>query len=74
MDKLRKIFLNGYKSFRYDAHMVRDPLATTAESHRGKAIEFGDVTVLLGSNGAGKSNFRCAEDEMLPFRGMAGQT
>ena len=38
--KLKKIEINGYKSI----------------DSRGQSIEFGDVTVLLGANGAGKSN------------------
>ena len=38
--KLKKIEINGYKSI----------------SSEGQTIEFGDVTVLLGANGAGKSN------------------
>ncbi len=38
--KLKKIEMNGYKSV----------------NSGGQSIEFGDVTVLLGANGAGKSN------------------
>lgn len=56
MDKLKKIYLNGYKSFRYDAQFIPAGIDTDKERYRGKAIEFGDVTVLLGANGAGKSN------------------
>jgi len=38
--KLKKIEINGYKSI----------------DSEGQSIEFGDITVLLGANGAGKSN------------------
>jgi predicted ATPase len=38
--KLKKIEINGYKSI----------------DGEGQSIEFGDITVLLGANGAGKSN------------------
>ncbi|MBI4649224.1 MAG: AAA family ATPase [Bacteroidia bacterium] len=38
--KLKSITLNGFKSF----------------DNSGHAIQFGDVTVLIGANGAGKSN------------------
>jgi predicted ATPase len=38
--KLKKIVISGYKSI----------------DNEGQSIEFGDVTVLLGANGAGKSN------------------
>ena len=38
--KLKSLILSGYKSINQD----------------GQTIEFGDVTVLLGANGAGKSN------------------
>jgi predicted ATPase len=60
MDKLTRIFLNGFKSFRFDARSLRDgPDAdqeSQQESQRDRTIEFGDLTVLLGANGAGKSN------------------
>lgn len=38
--KLKEVEIKGYKSI----------------NSEGQAIEFGDVTVLLGANGAGKSN------------------
>ena len=38
--KLKSVTLNGFKSFNSDGH----------------TIEYGDVTVLIGANGAGKSN------------------
>ena len=38
--KLKKITIGGFKSFNSDEHI----------------IEFGDITVLIGANGAGKSN------------------
>ncbi len=41
MMKLRKIHVSGFKSI---------------ESHTGQTIPFGDITVLLGANGSGKSN------------------
>ena len=56
MDKLTKIFVNGFKSFRYDPRFLPDRMDPNEEAHRGRAIEFGDLTVLLGANGAGKSN------------------
>lgn len=56
MSKLRKVFLNGFKSFRYEARLIRDSVQANPQVHQGKAIDFGDVTVLLGPNGAGKSN------------------
>lgn len=52
MSKLKRIFLNGFKSFRY----VGRDLDETRQIESGNSIEFGDVTVLLGANGAGKSN------------------
>lgn len=45
MMKLKKIHLAGFKSF-----------AGRASQEGGGEIEIGDVTVLLGANGAGKSN------------------
>jgi predicted ATPase len=56
MDKLKKIYLNGYKSVRYDAQLIRSSVDAESEVYRGEVIEFGDITVLLGANGAGKSN------------------
>jgi len=66
MDKLKQIYLNGYKSVRYDAESIRSSVDADPEVHRGKAIEFGDITVLLGANGAGKSNL-VAFFKMLNF-------
>jgi len=56
MVKLKRIRLSGYKSFRGDPRM--SPAAASAEpgTHGDRSIEFGDVTVFLGANGAGKSN------------------
>jgi predicted ATPase len=56
MDKLKRILLNGYKSIRYDAQGIGSAVEAYSDACRGKAIEFGDITVLLGANGAGKSN------------------
>lgn len=56
MDKLRRICLSGYKSLRYSEQDFELPAEAAAGTHCGNAIEFGDVTVLLGANGAGKSN------------------
>ncbi|MEI6807893.1 MAG: AAA family ATPase, partial [bacterium] len=52
MGKLKRVFLNGFKSFRF----VGRGMDTDQQMVSGNAIEFGDVTVLLGANGAGKSN------------------
>ncbi len=52
MSKLKRIFLNGFKSFRFAGRELDEAQQTEA----GNAIEFGDITVLLGANGAGKSN------------------
>ena len=56
MDKLRRIWLSGYKSFQYEARVLRPSASAGSEGPGGTPIEFGDVTVLLGANGAGKSN------------------
>ena len=56
MDRLTKIWLNGYKSFMYDPRAVHPGVAIDEQVYLGEAVEFGDVTVLLGANGAGKSN------------------
>ena len=56
MDKLRRIWLSGYKSFQYEARVLRPSASAGPEGPGGTPIEFGDVTVLLGANGAGKSN------------------
>ena len=54
--KLKSVFLSGYKSFPYDAPVKASGLDQPADPDEGKRITFGDVTVLLGANGAGKSN------------------
>lgn len=56
MDKLKRVRMRGYKSFRYD-HFPDSPSAgAMVETCEAGEIEFGDITVLLGANGAGKSN------------------
>lgn len=52
MSKLKRIFLNGFKSFRF----AGKGLNADQQAASGNAVEFGDITVLLGANGAGKSN------------------
>jgi predicted ATPase len=82
MHKLKKIYLNGYKSFRNDAVPIRADIAVDEKVHRGNAIEFGDITVLLGANGAGKSNllsffhmlnFMIADPLLKPLEGYVGR-
>lgn len=53
MSKLKRIYLNGFKSFRYVGRSLYDD---AKQNQSGNAVEFGDITVLLGANGAGKSN------------------
>lgn len=47
MNRIMRITLNGYKSFRF---------GEDEETRRDNTLEFGPITVLLGANGAGKSN------------------
>jgi len=54
--KLTRIWLNGFKSFPYGARPSDTSAPCEADGQDGKVIDFGDVTVLLGANGAGKSN------------------
>ena len=55
--KLKSLFLGGYKSFRYGSPRSRlDVEGVQVNDYGGRRVEFGDVTVLLGANGAGKSN------------------
>lgn len=55
--KLSSLYVSGYKSFPYSVPAERR-LADddTATDYQGKRVTFGEVTVLLGANGAGKSN------------------
>jgi predicted ATPase len=53
MMRLKSLYLSGFKSFRSEYSLGRPADATPSESRR---LEFGDITVLLGANGAGKSN------------------
>ncbi|HEX5051521.1 MAG TPA: hypothetical protein VFZ65_07090, partial [Planctomycetota bacterium] len=53
--KLHSLYLSGFKSFAYSP--LRDKKDRAGEiGYQGKRVEFGDVTLLLGANGAGKSN------------------
>ena len=55
--KLKSLFLGGYKSFSYGPPRPRsDNEGVQVNDYCGRRVEFGDVTVLLGANGAGKSN------------------
>ena len=55
--KLKSLFLGGYKSFRYGPPKPQsDVEGVQVNDYDGRRVEFGDVTVLLGANGAGKSN------------------
>jgi len=54
MLKLESLTLNGYRSFASGTN-PRPPSGNGIHDDGGR-IEFGDVTVLLGANGAGKSN------------------
>ncbi len=47
MNRITRITLNGYKSFRFGEDEA---------TRKDNSIEFGPTTVLLGANGAGKSN------------------
>ena len=53
--KLRSLYISGFKSF---AYAPRDERSLGAMEGRaeGKRTTFGDITVFLGANGAGKSN------------------
>jgi predicted ATPase len=53
MDKLSKIIVGGFKSFRKGDFTRLDGGELVSQDI---PIEFGDLTVLLGANGAGKSN------------------
>src|SRR3990172_6991412 len=53
MVRLKSLYLSGFKSFRSEYSLGRPSgLAHPA----GRRLEFGNITVLLGANGAGKSN------------------
>lgn len=57
MTKLRRLTLSGFKSFACDTRPPpRHDLSESREERSGNTLRIGDVTVLLGANGAGKSN------------------
>ncbi len=51
--RLKSLYLSGFKSFRSEYSPGRPADAMRLPNRR---LEFGDITVLLGANGAGKSN------------------
>jgi predicted ATPase len=53
--RLRSIYLSGFKSFAYSP-LGKPGLGKDDPAYVGKRTTFGDVTVFLGANGAGKSN------------------
>jgi predicted ATPase len=53
MMRLKSVYLGGFKSFTSGPPILK---ADGALDYGGRKVEFGDVTVLLGANGAGKSN------------------
>ncbi|MEE8585304.1 MAG: AAA family ATPase [Acidobacteriota bacterium] len=55
--KLTSLYLSGFKSFAYSAPVERRlGDGTIFSDYQGKRVTFGDVTLFLGANGAGKSN------------------
>lgn len=52
--RLTSLTLSGFKSFAYQHESSRSKKAGAKKRH--DRVDFGDVTVLLGANGAGKSN------------------
>jgi predicted ATPase len=53
MIRLKSLFLSGFKSFRSDYSLGSH---TATMKQNGRRLKFGDVTILLGANGVGKSN------------------
>ncbi len=55
--KLSSLYVSGFKSFAYSLPKERHAKnGTVRTDYQGKRVTFGDVTVFLGANGAGKSN------------------
>ncbi len=55
--KIESLCLGGYKSFPGSGSSdSTPPAASTGPAANGQRVAFGDVTVLIGTNGAGKSN------------------
>ncbi|MFY9342721.1 MAG: AAA family ATPase [Planctomycetota bacterium] len=54
--KLKSLYLSGFKSFAWSPLREVQRNGTTELDFQGKRVEFGDITVFLGANGAGKSN------------------
>ena len=52
-DRLTSLYVSGFKSFPYSPVPAKD--GNRSFDYQGKRVEFGDVTVFLGANGAGKS-------------------
>lgn len=54
--KLASLYISGFKSFAYAPRDERPLGETSVAPHEGRRTTFGDITVFLGANGAGKSN------------------
>ncbi len=54
--KLASLCISGFKSFAYAPRDERPLGETRVATYQGKRTTFGDITVFLGANGAGKSN------------------
>ncbi len=55
--KLKSLYLSGFKSFDYSMPVKRwRGDGTQFVDYEGKQVTFGDISLLLGANGAGKSN------------------
>jgi predicted ATPase len=57
VSRLTSLYVSGFKSFDYSAPKKQGADGNIrATDYQGKRVTFGDVTVFLGANGAGKSN------------------